>query len=106
MGSNESGHGVVVVRVSARTRACPVWERPLNWSGVCRWGASCTRGRTRRIHSSVQNLVVRPKSRLGIRTELKGVCFSLFGLNVAVCVFLFSARNFSKFQRLPEAKRA
>ena len=27
---------------------------------------------------------------LGIRTELKGVCLSLFGLNLAVFIFLFS----------------
>ena len=28
---------------------------------------------------------------LGIRTKLKGVCSSLFGLNLAVFIFLFSA---------------
>ena len=40
-------------------------------------------------------------TRLGIRTELKGIWFSIFGLNVAVCVFLFSARNFSNCQGPP-----
>ena len=30
---------------------------------------------------------------LGIRTELKGVCLSLFGPNLAVFIFLFSART-------------
>ena len=37
---------------------------------------------------------VHPKSRLGIRTELKGVCFSLFGVNQAVCVFSVSGPEF------------
>ena len=42
---------------------------------------------------------------LGIRTELKGVCFSLFGLNQEIVFFCFSDQNFSKCQGLPEAKR-
>ena len=30
---------------------------------------------------------------LGIRTELKGVCLSIFGLNLTVFISLFSART-------------
>ena len=41
------------------------------------------------------------KSRLGIRTELKGFCLSLFGLNKAVCGFLCSARISLSAKALP-----